>query len=141
MTADRPPFHLAFPVDDLAAARAFYGGLLGCPEGRSSPEWVDFDLRGHQIVAHLDRTSGDAGATNAVDGEQVPVRHFGLVLEWSEWEALAERLRAAGIEFLIAPGIRFAGEVGEQATLFVRDPAGNALEFKAFRDPSRLFAR
>jgi len=141
MTAARPPFHLAFPVDDLAAARAFYGGLLGCPEGRSSAEWVDFDLRGHQIVAHLDRSAGERGATNAVDGEQVPVRHFGLVLEWGEWEALAERLRAAGIEFLIAPGIRFAGEVGEQATLFVRDPAGNALEFKAFRDPSRLFAR
>ncbi len=135
------PFHLAFPVDDLATARAFYGGLLGCPEGRSSPEWVDFDFFGHQIVAHL--APGEAGhrTTSAVDGDSVPVRHFGVVLTMPEWQALAERLKAAQVKFVIEPHVRFKGEVGEQATLFFLDPCGNALEFKAFADPSRLFAR
>ncbi len=133
------PFHLAFPVDDLEAARAFYVGLLGCSEGRSAATWVDFDLRGHQLSAHrVDAVPRDA--TSSVDGDNVPVRHFGLVLPWDEWHAFAEELRAGGVEFLIEPRVRFAGEVGEQATLFVRDPAGNALEFKSFRDPARLFA-
>ena len=134
------PFHLAFPVHDLAAARAFYGGLLGCPEGRSSDHWIDFDLRGHQIVAHLDPSTKPAGTSNAVDGHDVPVPHFGIVLEWDDWHALADRLEAAGIRFGIEPHIRFQGEVGEQATMFFLDPSGNALEFKAFRDPSQLFA-
>ncbi|MCB9899111.1 MAG: VOC family protein [Planctomycetes bacterium] len=138
----RPPFHLAFPVHDLAAARAFYGGLLGCPEGRSSETWVDFDLRGHQIVAHL--VEGDATGPvprHDVDGDLVPVRHFGLVLGWDEWHAFADALAARGVDFAVRPHVRFAGRVGEQATLFVLDPSGNALEFKAFKDPARLFAR
>lgn len=135
------PFHLAFPVTSLEKARAFYGGLLGCPEGRSSPEWVDFDLYGHQIVAHLSPEEAGHDETNLVDGDQVPVRHFGVVLPMDEWEALAGRLRAAGTRFLIEPHVRFRGEVGEQATMFFLDPCGNALEFKAFADPSRLFAR
>ena len=134
------PFHLAFPVHDLAAARAFYGGVLGCPEGRSSAEWIDFDLHGHQIVAHLAPGAGDR-ASNPVDGHDVPVPHFGVVLEWEAWHALADRLRAAGITFGIEPQIRFAGQPGEQATMFFLDPSGNALEFKAFADPARLFAR
>lgn len=135
------PFHLAFPVDDLAAARRFYGGLLGCPEGRSSDQWIDFDFHGHQLVAHLAPGELAAAATNAVDGHAVPVRHFGVVLEWHAWHDLADRLTAAGVSFLIEPGIRFAGQVGEQATMFFLDPAGNALEFKSFRDPSQIFAR
>lgn len=135
------PFHLAFPVHDLAAARAFYGGLLGCAEGRSSPEWVDFDLFGHQIVAHLAPEERGHAATNLVDDEDVPVRHFGVVLPWAEWQALAARLRAADVKFLIEPGIRFAGKVGEQATMFFLDPSGNALEFKSFHDPAQLFAK
>jgi extradiol dioxygenase family protein len=135
------PFHLAFPVDDLAAARRFYGELLGCAEGRSSDQWIDFDFFGHQLVAHLAPDELRAAATNPVDGHDVPVRHFGVVLDWQAWHALADRLRAAGVAFLIEPGIRFAGLAGEQATLFFRDPAGNALEFKAFKDPSQLFAR
>ena len=134
------PFHLAIPVHDLAAARTFYGGLFDCPEGRSSQEWVDFDFFGHQLVAHLDPTRR-AVHFNDVDGKDVPVPHFGLVLEWNQWHALAERLRAAGVKFQIEPGIRFAGEVGEQATMFLYDPSGNALEFKAFKDPAKLFAR
>ena len=134
------PFHLAFPVHDVAAARAFYGGLLGCPEGRSAEDWVDFDLKGHQIVAHLDPAAKPAETSNAVDGHDVPVPHFGVVLEWNDWHALADRLREAGIAFGIEPHIRFKGEVGEQATMFFRDPSGNALEFKAFRDPGQLFA-
>ncbi len=135
------PFHLAFPVHDLAAARAFYGGLLGCPEGRSNEAWVDFDLHGHQIVAHLAPEACAATAENPVDGDAVPVRHFGLVLSMDAWRALAARLRAAGVSFLIEPHVRFEGQVGEQATMFFRDPSGNALEMKAFADPSRLFAK
>jgi uncharacterized protein len=139
--APMPPFHLAFPVHDLAQARAFYGGLLGCPEGRSSDAWVDFDLHGHQIVAHLAPEACALAATNGVDGDAVPVRHFGLVLSMEAWRALADKLRAAGTAFLVEPHVRFQGEVGEQATLFVLDPSGNAIEMKAFADPSRLFAR
>ena len=136
------PFHLAVPVKDLAAARRFYGELLGCPEGRSSPEWVDFDFFGHQLVAHLDHGGHNATPLyNPVDGKDVPVPHFGIVLEWDAWHALASRLREAGVHFGIEPGIRFAGQVGEQATMFFQDPSGNALEFKSFRDPSRLFAK
>ena len=135
------PFHLAFPVDDLAAARRFYGGLLGCPEGRACESWVDFDFRGHQITAHLCPEECAAARTNAVDGDAVPVRHFGLILPWQDWQALAERLRSEGTAFLIEPHIRFKGEVGEQATMFLRDPAGNAIELKSFRDPARIFAR
>jgi extradiol dioxygenase family protein len=136
-----PPFHLAFPVDDLAAARRFYGELLGCPEGRSADEWIDFDLHGHQIVAHLAPQSAPRRATNEVDGEHVPVPHFGIVLPMDDWKRLAERLVAAGVEFVIEPGIRFEGQPGEQATMFLLDPAGNALEFKAMADPAKLFAK
>ena len=136
-----PPFHLAFPVDDLSAARRFYGELLGCPEGRSASDWVDFDFHGHQIVAHLAPDSVRERATNPVDGENVPVPHFGIVLAIAEWKALAERLVAADVEFIIAPTVRFEGQPGEQATMFLLDPAGNALEFKAMADPSGLFAR
>ena len=173
------PFHLAFPVHDLDAARAFYAGVLGCAEGRSSDEWIDFDLYGHQVVAHFVKRAGaddrDAelsqgslrnggkdgfeskpqgqkhvGPTNAghqhaghnqVDNKAVPVPHFGVVLEWDAWNALADRLRAARTAFVIEPYVRFAGQVGEQATMFFLDPSGNALEFKAFRDPSQLFAK
>jgi uncharacterized protein len=135
-----PPFHIAFPVDDLAAARRFYGDLFGCPEGRSADHWIDFDLYGHQIVAHLAPDAAPRRATNRVDGEAVPVPHFGVVLPMAEWRALADRLKAAGIEFVIPPTVRFAGEPGEQATMFLLDPAGNALEFKAMADPTRLFA-
>lgn len=138
--AERPPFHLAFPVDDLAAARRFYAGVLGCPEGRSSETWIDFDLAGHQIVAHLDPAHEGRARTNAVDGDAVPIFHFGLVLPVADFHAMADRLRAAGVEFLIAPRVRFSGQPGEQHTMFVTDPAGNGLEFKAFADPSRLFA-
>ena len=136
-----PPFHLAFPVDDLAAARRFYGGLLGCSEGRSADHWVDFDLHGHQIVAHLAPDAVRRRATNPVDGDAVPVPHFGLVLPMDEWRALAERLERAGTEFVIPPTVRFAGQAGEQATMFLLDPAGNALEFKAMADPANLFAK
>lgn len=135
-----PPFHLAFPVNDLAAARSFYGGLLRCPEGRSSDEWVDFDLYGHQIVAHLAPDSDRRKASNCVDGDDVPVPHFGIVLPIGEWKALAERLVEADVEFVIAPTVRFEGQPGEQATMFLLDPSGNALEFKAMADPSKLFA-
>lgn len=140
MSATPPPFHLAFPVHDLAAARAFYGGLLGCREGRSSERWVDFDLHGHQIVAHLAPEKCGVTAHNPVDGHDVPVPHFGLVLSMADWQALAQRLRAAGTRFVIEPGIRFKGQTGEQATMFLLDPSGNALEFKAFADPAQLFA-
>jgi uncharacterized protein len=140
-TATIPPFHLAFPVDDLAAARQFYGGFLGCPEGRSSDSWIDFDFYGHQVVAHLSPGEVQAARANRVDGKEVPVRHFGVVLPWDAWHTLAERLTAAGVAWVIEPGIRFKGEVGEQATMFLLDPAGNALEFKAFKDPGRIFAK
>lgn len=136
-----PPFHLAFPVHDLSAARAFYGGLLGCREGRSSDHWVDFDFYGHQVVAHLSPEEVRQANANRVDGKDVPVRHFGVILGWDEWHALAERLRTAGTSFVIDPGIRFAGQVGEQATMFLLDPSGNAIEFKSFQDPSRIFAK
>ena len=136
------PFHIAFPVDDLEAARLFYGGMLGCPEGRSSSEWIDFNLFGHQIVAHLKpRTSARDQHHNPVDGHDVPVPHFGVVLPMDEWERLAERLRTAHIHFIIEPYIRFKGQIGEQATMFFLDPAGNALEFKAFADPGQIFAK
>lgn len=140
---NRSPFHLAVPVHDLAAARAFYGGVLGCPEGRSADTWVDFDLLGHQLVCHLDRERRPPVAThNPVDGHDVPVPHFGVVLEMAPWRALADRLRGAGVRFVIEPTVRFAGEPGEQATLFLLDPSGNALEFKAFADvDGQLFAR
>jgi len=136
------PFHLAFPVHDLVAARAFYGQAMGCPEGRSSDEWIDFNLYGHQIVAHLvpGMATADAGG-NAVDGHHVPVPHFGIVLEMKDWQALADRLTAAGTEFVIEPYVRFKGEPGEQATMFFRDPSGNAIEMKAFEDLGQLFAR
>jgi len=135
-----PPFHLAFPVHDLAAARAFYGGLLGCPEGRSSEQWIDFDFFGHQIVAHLDERMKPRKHSNTVDGHDVPVPHFGAVLPMAEWERLAERLKAADVGFVIPPTVRFRGEPGEQATMFFLDPSGNALEIKAMRDPANLFA-
>ena len=135
------PFHLAFPVDDLAAARGFYGELLGCREGRSAEHWVDFDLYGHQIVAHLAPRAVRVRATNPVDGDDVPVPHFGVVLSMAEWKQLADRLASAGFDFVIAPTVRFEGQPGEQATMFFLDPAGNALEFKAMADPAKLFAK
>ena len=136
------PFHIAFPVDDLAAARHFYGTVLGCPEGRSSTEWIDFDLFGHQIVAHYKpKTVAAETHHNAVDGHAVPVPHFGVVLTMDRWEELAQRLKDAQQKFEIEPYIRFKGEVGEQATMFFYDPAGNALEFKAFADMSLVFAK
>lgn len=134
------PFHLAFTVRDLAEARRFYGGVLGCPEGRSAERWIDFDLFGHQIVAHLDEAKRDARATNPVDGDEVPVPHFGVVLDWEAFGALRDRLAGAGVDWVIDPHVRFAGEPGEQATMFLLDPSGNALEFKAFRDRAKLFA-
>jgi len=134
------PFHLAFAVHDLAIARAFYGELLGCPEGRSAETWIDFDLYGHQIVAHLDPDKTVAEVHNPVDGHDVPVPHFGVVLEMGPWEALAGRLTAASVHFLIEPHVRFKGQPGEQATLFFLDPSGNALEFKAFGSDAALFA-
>jgi len=136
---ERPRFHLAFPVRDLAEARAFYGGLLGCPEGRSADGWVDFDFHGHQIVAHLALAEATA-ATSQVDGEDVPVRHFGVILALDAWTEAAERLTAAGVRFLIEPQVRFRGEPGEQATMFFLDPSGNALELKAFADDAMVFA-
>ena len=134
------PFHLAFPVHDLAAARAFYGGLLGCPEGRSSERWIDFDLYGHQIVAHLSDAARPA-IHNPVDGHDVPVPHFGVVLEWDAFHAFAARLRERDVAFVIEPYVRFPGQVGEQATMFFLDPSGNALEFKAFGDVAQVFAK
>jgi hypothetical protein len=136
------PFHLAFPVDDLDAARHFYGTVLGCREGRSSTQWIDFDLFGHQIVAHLKPASPSREIHyNPVDGHDIPVPHFGVVLSMEQWHALSERLRGSGIDFIVEPHIRFQGEVGEQATMFFLDPAGNALEFKAFADIGQLFAK
>jgi len=137
------PFHLAISVDDLSAARAFYGGLLGCAEGRSDRRWVDFSFYGHQLVCHLDKSpASDRSKTRTpVDGHHVPVPHFGLVLDMNAWRAARDRLTAAGVEFIIAPTIRFKGEVGEQATMFFRDPAGNHIELKAFNSLDQLFAR
>ena len=134
------PFHLAFPVHDLSVARAFYRDVLGCGEGRASDHWIDFDLYGHQIVAHLDAQMTPRPIHNSVDGHEVPVPHFGIVLTMEQWEALAQRLRAAGTNFGIEPHIRFQGQVGEQATMFFTDPSGNALEFKAFADDAQIFA-
>jgi uncharacterized protein len=134
-------FHLAFPVNDLGAAREFYGEVLGCAEGRSSDRWIDFDLFGHQIVAHLSNNCAGIRASNSVDSDDVPVPHFGIVLPMDEWKALAEKLKTNGVEFVIEPKIRFAGEVGEQATMFFLDPSGNALEFKGFHDFSQVFAK
>ena len=136
------PFHLAIPVDDLEAARGFYGGLLGCPEGRSDRQWIDFNFRGHQLVCHLDQRgpARSGGLENLVDGHGVPVPHFGLVLSMQAWRELRDRLREAGVDFVIEPTIRFRGQPGEQATMFFRDPAGNHIEIKAFENPARLFA-
>ena len=134
-------FHLAFPVHDLEQARRFYGGLLACPEGRSSPQWIDFDFYGHQIVAHLAPDECGHRSTSEVDGEDVPVRHFGAILPMAEWDQLAARLKAAGTRFVIEPQMRFKGQVGEQATMFFLDPSGNALEFKAFGDLAQVFAK
>jgi len=134
-------FHLAFPVHDLAAARSFYGGVLGCPEGRSSDLWIDFDLFGHQIVAHLQPGRGGVETSNPVDERDVPVPHFGVILSPGQFDELAERVRRAGVRFVIEPYVRFRGEPGEQATMFFLDPSGNALEFKAFADRSRVFAK
>ena len=136
-----PLFHLAFPVDDLAKARAFYGDLLGCAEGRSSEAWVDFNFYGHQIVAHLAPEEAGHRNTSAVDGHDVPVRHFGAILPMAEWESLAAKLQAANTSFVIEPHVRFKGQTGEQATMFFLDPSGNALEFKAFGDLSQVFAK
>lgn len=137
------PFHIAFPVHDIAEARRFYGGLMGLPEGRSAPTWVDYDLYGHQIVAHLtpDMKTDGGGPHNVVDGHDVPVPHFGVVLDMERWEALAEKLRAQGVRFVIEPSVRFQGQAAEQATMFFFDPSGNALEFKGFRDFGRLFEK
>ena len=134
-------FHLAFPVSDLDAAREFYGGVLECEEGRSSERWIDFNFYGHQIVTHLALNSAGVRATNHVDADDVPVPHFGIVLPMSEWRELAERLMSKGVRFIIEPKIRFEGEVGEQATMFLLDPSGNALEFKGFNDLSQVFAK
>jgi uncharacterized protein len=136
-----PPFHLAFPVHDIAAARRFYGELLGCPEGRSAPEWVDFNFYGHQIVAHLAPEECGHRQSSKVDDHDVPVRHFGAVLSMEQWQQLADRLTAAGTKFVIEPYIRFKGEVGEQATMFFLDPSGNAIEIKAFKNLDSLFAK
>lgn len=136
----RPRFHLAFPVNDIAATRKFFVELLGSRVGREAERWIDFDFFGHQVSAHLVEDDAEV-ARNAVDGKQVPVRHFGLILEWSQWEQLAEKLRAADVDFLIEPYVRFQGEPGEQGTFFVNDPSGNALEFKTFRSDADIFRR
>lgn len=136
-----PPFHMAFPVADLEATRRFYLDVLGCGLGREAERWIDFDFFGHQISAHLRPDEVARAQTNQVDGDEVPVRHFGAILEWDAWHALAERLKAADTAFIIEPHVRFKGQVGEQATMFFTDPSGNALEFKAFKDPARVFAR
>ena len=135
------PFHLAIPVDDLEAARHFYGSVMQCPEGRTSDLWTDYDLYGHQLVIHYKPKSGEVLHHNPVDGHDVPVPHFGVVLPWEEWEALAQRMKASGISFIIEPYIRFAGQTGEQATMFFLDPCDNALEFKTFMDIDQLFAK
>ena len=136
----RPLFHLAFPVVDLDATRAFYRDVLGCREGRSAEAWIDFDFYGHQISAHLQLAEAQAAKTNPVDGDDVPVRHFGLILDWDEWHGFESRLRSNGVRFLIEPHIRFKGQVGEQATMFFLDPSGNAIELKSFKDRGQVFA-
>ena len=136
-----PPFHLAFAVTDLAATERFFIDLLGCSIGRTSQRWIDFDFFGHQVTAHLVDGNLAEAETNPVDGEKVPSRHFGAILDWDVWQALSKRLQEAQIDFLIEPQIRFEGEVGEQATMFFRDPSGNALEFKAFKDKAQIFAK
>lgn len=141
MNTPNPPFHLAIPVDDLEAARSFYVDVLGCGVGRDDERWIDFDFFGHQVTCHLTPSKAMPAGTTPVDGHRVPIRHFGVVLSIARWDEIRERLRAAAAPFLIEPHTRFPGQVGEQRTLFVRDPAGNALEFKAFADPARLFAR
>ena len=135
------PFHLAFPVKELEETRAFYSGLLGCRIGREAATWIDFDFFDHQLSAHVSQEAGRTVATNAVDGDAVPVRHFGVILDWDGWHELADKLRTAGSRFLLEPHIRFQGEVGEQATFFLLDPSGNALEFKSFKEIPRVFAR
>ena len=140
MPSDLKPFHLALPVDDLAKAEDFYSGVMGCEQGRRCEHWIDFNFFGHQLVTHLAPEECAAAATNEVDGHDVPVRHFGVVLDPADWRALADRLEAAGVNFIIAPNIRFEGKPGEQGTFFLLDPAGNALEFKCFKDPGQLFA-
>jgi extradiol dioxygenase family protein len=137
----RIPFHLAFPVRNIAEARAFYGELLGCPEGRSAPEWVDFDFYGHQIVAHLAPDECGHKQSSAVDGHDVPVKHFGAILPMDKWQAMADKLVANKTAFVIEPYIRFKGEPGEQATMFFLDPSGNAIEMKSFADLGSLFAK
>lgn len=139
--SERPRFHLAFPVHSLEVARTFYGEILGCPEGRSSPEWVDFDFFGHQIVAHLSVMERACEGANEVDGEQVPLRHFGVIVTPCKFKEISENLRAKKIEFIIEPKIRFKGQAGEQFTMFFRDPSGNALEIKAFEDERAIFAK
>lgn len=134
------PFHLAFPVNDIEATRKFFTEVIGCTEGRSAEKWVDFDFFGHQISAHLKPEEVAHAKTNEVDGDKVPVRHFGAILPWKEWHELADRLTRLGISFIIEPHIRFKGEIGEQATMFFMDPSGNALEFKSFQDMSQIFA-
>ena len=134
------PFHLAFPVSDLEATKDFFIDVLDCRTGRTSDRWIDFDFFGHQVVAHLAEDQIIDASTNPVDGRQVPASHFGVILEWSDWHQLADKLKAANIEFLIEPNIRFEGEVGEQATMFFTEPSGNALEFKSFKDTSQIFA-
>ncbi|MDX1517881.1 MAG: VOC family protein [Woeseiaceae bacterium] len=141
MTASLQPFHLAIPVDDLDAAEAFYCGVLGCGTGRTASRWIDLNFFGHQVTLHLVDSGNATRDTNPVDGDRVPARHFGVILDMDAWQALADRLQAANTKFLIEPKIRFRGEVGEQATMFLHDPAGNALEFKSFADPSRIFAK
>ena len=140
MSSSTPLFHLAFPVADLEATRAFYTEVLGCSTGRSSEHWIDFNFFGHQVVAHLKPEEAGSAHTNEVDGDKVPVKHFGVILEWKAWHEFAERLKGHNIEFIIEPHIRFKGEVGEQATMFFLDPSGNALEFKSFKDPTQVFA-
>lgn len=137
----RPRFHLAFPVRDLQTTRAFYVDLLGCTVGREAERWIDFDFWGHQLSAHLAEEEEGPVPTNPVDGDAVPARHFGAILPWADWGDLAERLEAAGAVFLIAPHLRFVGQAGEQATMFLVDPSGNALEFKSFREDRSVFDR
>jgi hypothetical protein len=135
------PFHLAFPIRDIEETRTFYQDLLGCETGRSTEKWIDFNFFGHQLSAHVKPEELAQAKANQVDGKNVPVRHFGVVLTWENWHSLADKLKANKLDFIIEPYIRFKGEVGEQATMFFLDPSGNALEFKAFQDPTQIFAK